>query len=198
MKITTVYWVRHGEVYNPGRILPGRLPLFHLSKIGKKQAKMAANYLKQKSISVIYTSPLERCIETAKILCNQSKRDLQLISDLNEVKTPREGKSLDQLEKDNFNLYKERYINEGGETIKEIYTRTHRVLTKILQQHEGQNVVCVTHGDLIVFLKLKLLWGRLDFQFCRGPYYPAPASIQSFSFIKNNIIQSIEVKFLNI
>ncbi len=198
MKITTVHWVRHGEIHNPRKILPGRLPSFYLSKAGKKQAKMAADYLKRKSISVIYTSPLERCIETAEILRKLVKCNLQQISDLNEVKTPREGESLDKLEKDNFNLYKKMYIEQGGETMEEVYTRISRVLTRILQKYKGQNVVCVTHGDLIVFLKLKLLWGKLDFKFSRGPYYPTLASIQSFSFLKHHLIQNIEVKFLNL
>ena len=33
--------LRHGEVYNPGKILYGRLPDFHLSELGRQMAKAA-------------------------------------------------------------------------------------------------------------------------------------------------------------
>ncbi len=36
---TTVHVLRHGEVHNPGKILYGRLPDFHLSELGVQMAK---------------------------------------------------------------------------------------------------------------------------------------------------------------
>src|SRR6185312_7929963 len=42
---TVVHLVRHGEVYNPGGILYGRLPGFHLSEEGRLMAKAAAAFL---------------------------------------------------------------------------------------------------------------------------------------------------------
>ena len=35
---TTVHLLRHGEVYNPDKILYGRLPEFHLSELGQQMA----------------------------------------------------------------------------------------------------------------------------------------------------------------
>ena len=35
---TTVHLLRHGEVHNPDRVLYGRLPGFHLSDLGRRQA----------------------------------------------------------------------------------------------------------------------------------------------------------------
>ena len=37
-----IHLVRHGEVHNPGGVLYGRLPHFHLSEKGKKMAVAAA------------------------------------------------------------------------------------------------------------------------------------------------------------
>ena len=40
--ITLVHVVRHGEVYNPQKILYGRLPDYHLSDLGVKMAERVA------------------------------------------------------------------------------------------------------------------------------------------------------------
>ena len=38
---TTVHVMRHGEVYNPTKILYGRLPGFRLSALGEQMAQRA-------------------------------------------------------------------------------------------------------------------------------------------------------------
>lgn len=65
---TVVHLLRHGEVDNPGRILYGRLPGFHLSPLGHEMAGLAADHLAGKDISLIISSPLERARETAEPL----------------------------------------------------------------------------------------------------------------------------------
>ncbi len=42
---TVLHLLRHGEVYNPGGVLYGRLPDFHLSEEGRLMAKAAAGFL---------------------------------------------------------------------------------------------------------------------------------------------------------
>lgn len=62
--------VRHGEVENPGGIRYGRLPGFHLSPRGRRQAEAAAAALAPLApvIRRVVASPLERTRETAAIL----------------------------------------------------------------------------------------------------------------------------------
>lgn len=62
---TVVHLLRHGEVHNPGRILYGRLPDFHLSALGRQMALLAATHLGDHDISHVISSPLERAQETA-------------------------------------------------------------------------------------------------------------------------------------
>ncbi|MEM8862270.1 MAG: phosphoglycerate mutase family protein, partial [Chloroflexota bacterium] len=45
MALTTISFVRHGEVYNPNKIFYGRLPRFGLSDLGCEQAIAAGDYL---------------------------------------------------------------------------------------------------------------------------------------------------------
>jgi broad specificity phosphatase PhoE len=42
---TIVHLLRHGEVYNPTKILYGRLPGFRLSELGVQMAQAAADSL---------------------------------------------------------------------------------------------------------------------------------------------------------
>lgn len=65
---TVVHLVRHGEVHNPGGVLYGRLPGFHLSEDGRLMAKAAARRLAGRDIVAIFSSPLDRARETAEPL----------------------------------------------------------------------------------------------------------------------------------
>jgi broad specificity phosphatase PhoE len=62
---TIVHLLRHGEVHNPTGVLYGRLPGFHLSELGKRQALTVAEYLSEHDITHIVASPLQRAQETA-------------------------------------------------------------------------------------------------------------------------------------
>lgn len=65
MSTTVVHLLRHGEVFNPGKVLYGRLPGYRLSDAGVDMAKAAAAYLEQRPISYLVSSPLERAQQTA-------------------------------------------------------------------------------------------------------------------------------------
>src|ERR1700753_170676 len=62
---TRVHLLRHGEVYNPDRVLYGRLPGFRLSDRGVEQAAVAGEVLGQRDIGDLVASPLERAQQTA-------------------------------------------------------------------------------------------------------------------------------------
>jgi broad specificity phosphatase PhoE len=62
---TVVHLVRHGEVYNPTKVLYGRLPGFRLSDRGLEQAGRAANFLAGRDVAAVIASPLERARQTA-------------------------------------------------------------------------------------------------------------------------------------
>jgi broad specificity phosphatase PhoE len=65
MSTTTVHLLRHGEVENPGAILYGRLPGFHLSALGLEMAERVAKTIAGRDITHLVSSPLERAQETA-------------------------------------------------------------------------------------------------------------------------------------
>jgi broad specificity phosphatase PhoE len=63
---TTVHFLRHGEVHNPTGVLYGRLPGFKLSALGEQMAEAVAKSLAERDITHIYSSPLERAVQTAQ------------------------------------------------------------------------------------------------------------------------------------
>jgi len=63
-----VHLVRHGEVFNPERVLYGRLPGFGLSDRGVQMARAAADDLVQRGrpVARVIASPLQRTQESAE------------------------------------------------------------------------------------------------------------------------------------
>lgn len=77
MDTTTVHLLRHGRVENPGRVLYGRLPGYHLSALGLRMAEASAAYLKDVPLTHLRYSPLERARETiAPVAASPSSRSL--------------------------------------------------------------------------------------------------------------------------
>lgn len=62
---TVVHLLRHGEVHNPEKLLYGRLPGYHLSDLGHEMARVVADHLADRDITLVVHSPLERTAETA-------------------------------------------------------------------------------------------------------------------------------------
>jgi broad specificity phosphatase PhoE len=67
-RLRVVHLVRHGEVWNPDRVLYGRMNGFHLSPRGEEQAWAAARFLAARDIGYLVSSPLERARQTASPL----------------------------------------------------------------------------------------------------------------------------------
>src|SRR4029079_3112646 len=63
---TIVHLLRHGEVENPGGIIYGRLPGYHLSANCRAIAAAAADYFADRPVVALFCSPLERAQETAR------------------------------------------------------------------------------------------------------------------------------------
>lgn len=70
MSRVVIHLLRHGEVHNPGRVLYGRLPGYHLSDLGVRMAGLAADHFAARAdngarIVEVTSSPLVRAQETA-------------------------------------------------------------------------------------------------------------------------------------
>ena len=90
--------IRHGENDWVGKKLAGRLPGVHLNQNGLNQAKGLAATLQNLPIKAIYSSPLERAMETAQPLADVKKMEISICENLSEINFGGwQGKSIKQM-----------------------------------------------------------------------------------------------------
>ena len=81
-----LFIVRHGETLaNERRIEAGSLD-YPLTKKGVKEASFIAQALSKVKINAVYSSPVFRAVETAKILARPHKLKVKTLEELTEAK----------------------------------------------------------------------------------------------------------------
>ena len=71
MPQTDILFIRHAEVMNPDNVFYARLARFKLSEQGLKDAEAAAAALAEEPLAAIYTSPMLRAKQTARIIARR-------------------------------------------------------------------------------------------------------------------------------
>ncbi|WP_053182573.1 histidine phosphatase family protein [Sunxiuqinia dokdonensis] len=136
--------IRHGEtIENAGNICQGQQ---HgcLSELGIQQARNLASSLKNEEIDVMYSSDLQRAMDTAaEILKFHPMLALKTDPLLRERSLPLwEGKPFPK-------NWKWEYLPEGSETNEDMMNRASQFIQKLLATTDGKSVAVVTHGGLI-------------------------------------------------
>ena len=151
--MTKLYLTRHGETEwnEEGRMQGwGNSPL---TELGKNQAIWLRERMKDLHIDVIYSSPIGRAYNTAKII--RGDRDIPLIchDGLKEMSfgdwEGQDQETIKSMEKENhFNFWNvpSKYIPTGnGETFNEVKERSLKTINDILQKEKGKTILIVTH-----------------------------------------------------
>jgi probable phosphomutase (TIGR03848 family) len=147
--------VRHGVTPMTGTRLTGRLPGIHLSEEGVRQAKDVAERLAHLPVKAVYSSPLERCQETAAPIAERHRVELRTVDDLAEVAYGQwQGRPYRQLYRlkawSELQAHPADFRFPGGETIREAQTRGIRATEAIRARHpRTAAVVVVSHADMI-------------------------------------------------
>ena len=145
---TTLYFVRHGHVHNPRNIVYARLPRFRLSEQGCQQAAQAAQILKDVRPAAIYTSPMLRARQTAGYIVREHPELRLRISNLiNENYTPFQGVSFSVLEQRNWDIFTG--VEPPYERPADLLQRSLRFIAQMRRYYPGQQVIAVTHGDIV-------------------------------------------------
>lgn len=183
--MTTIHFVRHGEVHNPTDVMYGRLPRFRLSERGVEQAKSAARYLKDHPIVAVFSSPMLRARQTAGIIAAEHGLKVQRTGLLNEIYTPYQGKPHSVLEAIEWRMYEN--IAPEYEQPQDVITRLEKFMQKVRAQYPTQAVVAVTHGDLVLHARLWALGLPITHEARRSIQpYPGTASLNTVIFEPNN------------
>jgi broad specificity phosphatase PhoE len=163
---TRVHLVRHGEVYNPAGILYGRLPGFHLSEKGRRQADTVADALADRDVVAVIASPLQRAAETAAPIAARHGLPVDTDTDLIESTNILEGKRVspgDGAWRDPRVWWHLRnpFTPSWGEPYARIAARMVTAVDKARVRAAGHEAVCVSHQLPVYTTRLYLSGKRL-------------------------------------
>ena len=151
---TLILLVRHGQTPTTGKILPGRAPGLHLSEHGHAQAEQVAERLAVLPITAVYSSPMERTLQTAAPTAERS--GLPIIEEPGLLEGDFGDWTGEQL-MDLMKLPEWRTVQQrpdtfrfpNGESFKEIRDRMSATMATLCTVHPGGVVVCFSHADPI-------------------------------------------------
>jgi len=158
-----LYIVRHGETeWNVIKRFQGQLNT-PLTEKGIKKLKETGKELEDVTFEEVYTSELERTVNSAEIILNENrgyknnKLKLKKLAELNEVhfgvwqglkyeevflKYPEEANNYF------YNVKNYKAENVKAENLKDALERFLRGINKILSSHKSGNILIVTHGTV--------------------------------------------------
>ena len=142
MSVDYLFVVRHGETKaNEDDIDAGPLD-YPLTRKGVKEASFIAKSVSKVKINAVYSSPVFRAVETAKILAAPQKLKVKTLEDLTEAKL--KPKFVGKKGRHHILTTPEAF----SETNEELQARIRMAIETIKGAASG-NVVVVSHGDVI-------------------------------------------------
>jgi probable phosphomutase (TIGR03848 family) len=152
---TFVLLIRHGENDWVGQNrLAGRTPNVLLNEKGRDQSLRLAETLADHPLTAVYSSPMERCVQTAQPVAE--KQSLSVITEAGVLEVDYgewQGGSLKELSKlPEWQLVQHApssFRFPGGETLYEVQARALETIERIRASHSNQLVAIFSHGDVI-------------------------------------------------
>lgn len=152
--MTKILLVRHALTDFVGKRLSGRSSGLFLNETGRKQANELAESLASYPLSAVYSSPLERAVETAGFIARFHNLKIITCDDYIEIDFGKwTNSAIENLTHDpdfnHFNTFRSNTRIPGGETMLEAQLRIVNGLQKILFHNPNETVVVVSHADII-------------------------------------------------
>jgi probable phosphomutase (TIGR03848 family) len=181
--MTTFYLVRHGVTSHTGHRLSGRLDGIHLTEQGIAEAEAAADMLAAVKFRAVYSSPIDRSLETARIIGARHGLEVEVTDGLLEVDygtwTNRSFKAVARTKLwSRVQRWPSGARFPSGESLREVQQRALDELDRIRASHPRATVCCVTHADVIRLVLADYLGIHLDL-FQRIMVGPASTTVVS-------------------
>ena len=152
--MTRFLLIRHAATDAVGKRLSGRMAGIHLNEEGQQQAELMAEWLADVPLAAVYSSPLERAMETALPLAK--KRVLQVETDAAFIELDFgewTNFEIDELELQPafalFNKFRSVHGVPGGEDMLQAQHRFVQRMQQLSEKHPGQTIAIVSHSDMI-------------------------------------------------
>ncbi|MCT4565198.1 MAG: histidine phosphatase family protein [Maledivibacter sp.] len=161
-----LYLIRHGQTkWNCESKTQGCRNI-ELSDLGVLQSKLVANKLKKidENYLKIFTSDLDRCYVTAKIIAEELKVDIEVHRDLREMSFGEwEGLTHEEIRQSYYNEYLT-WRNEPynaaipkGEDLKTVQARCLKAVRTIIDKYDDGSIIIISHGVAIKTIILGIL-----------------------------------------
>jgi probable phosphomutase (TIGR03848 family) len=154
--MTLIYLIRHGDNELLGKRMPGWLPDVHLNDQGRAQAEALADLLSEVKFKAIFSSPLERAVETAAPLADRLGIEIITRPGLGELDVGSwEGRTFKQLRRRKLWPLVHRVPSlvqfPEGETFRGGQARIAAELECIRGEYNGKDdhIACFSHSDMI-------------------------------------------------
>jgi probable phosphoglycerate mutase len=183
--MTKFLLIRHGLTDAVGLSITSWLPGVRLNERGQAQAQELAAALSDASIDAVYSSPLERTMETAAPLAERLGLTLKLRDAFGEVRFGAfSGQSLTELEAlpawKAYNVFRSGLRAPDGELMLEVQARFVAELEELRKVHARQTVAVFSHADAIKATIAHYAGAPLDL-FHRIEISPASISVLALS-----------------
>jgi len=149
-----IHLIRHGHNdYGKKGLLPGRLPGVHLNEQGRNAVAALAEALKNTPLKAVYSSPLERAMETSQAIAKASGLRVEKRPNLVETALGDwEGKSIKRLSRDKrwrqLQEHPSQFRFPGGERMVEQQARLITEVQTLCGRHKAKDhFAIVGHAD---------------------------------------------------
>ncbi len=149
--------VRHGETdFNAERRMQGHLDV-PLSETGRVQAQAAAARLADEPIDKIYSSDLQRALETARII--HEGREIELVTDLRLREFHMgtfQGMTLSEAREKHGDAWERFFIHDadfalpGGQSRNQKQVEIASFMEEVVRSQAGGRMLVVTHGGILI------------------------------------------------
>lgn len=178
---TVLLLARHAVTEDTGSLLTGRAPGVGLSEAGRRQAAEMAARIAPLRPHAVYASPMARTQETAATIAGRTGLEVRTLGGVVESDLGKwTGERLEDLAKlpewSTVQRAPSRFRFPGGESFAEVHARTVGALDALVEEHPGERIVVVAHGDPIRLALAHYAGTHLD-QFQRFVVAPASVSI---------------------
>ena len=184
---TRLYLVRHGATQLTAEDRFSGAANVYLSDEGRDQVEHLARRLADDNISAIYSSPLDRTIETASILAKTHNLSPTPYDELREISHGHwEGLTRKEVEERFLEEYTAwesdpfTFAPQGGESGISVLARALPVIREIVVNHTDKNVVVVSHKATLRLILSSLL--GFDARGYRDRLDQAPACLNILDF----------------
>jgi len=141
--MTTIYFIRHSETdhnVKDDRLRP-------LTPLGQKNCSLVTEFLADKGVDAVLSSPYKRCVDTLADFAEKFGFEIETYEDLRERAV---GTWVEDFASYAAMMWADfEYKLPGGECLREVQARNIKALKEILAKYSGKTLVIGTHGTAL-------------------------------------------------